>query len=504
MSGIDVAVVVAYVIGMVALGARLGAGASGLRGYFLGDSNVPAWAVMISIVATETSTATFLSVPALSYAEGGNFTFLQLALGYIAGRVFVAIVLLPAYFRGRLLTAYEVLDRRFGGATKTTASVLFLATRTLGDGLRLYLAARVVQELMLLGGVGAGGWVMPAAIGIMGFSTLVYTYLGGMKAVVWTDVVQFFLYVAGAAFALVLMVRGITGGWGGLMEFGRSEGKFRVLDFSTDPTRPFTFWCGVIGGMALSTATHGADQLMVQRYLSARSRGQAGGALVASGFVVFAQFALFLLIGVALAAFYREHPPDRVLGKDGEFAYFVVRYLPPGVLGLVMAAIFAAAMSTLSSSLNASAAATISDLVRPLAPSAGEERLLAWSKRLTIAWALAQMGVALYASRFLAESVISNVLTIASFITGLVLGLFLLARISRRAGQGAALAGMLAGLVAVGYANFGPALGLPYPLSKPVAGPWLALIGSSTVLGVGLLVGTFGAGRGSPASEEFA
>lgn len=493
MHAIDVMILVAYVGGCTWIGARLGASGTGLKAYFLGESNIPAWAVMLSIVATETSTATFLSVPGVAFT--GDFTYLQLAFGYLVGRLIVARLLLPSYFRGEIFTAYEVLHRRFGGATKTTASILFLITRTLGDGLRLFLAAKVLQQLFLgyTGTTAGEGWEMPLAIVAMGVATIVYTYLGGMKAVIWTDVIQFVVYIAGAIAALVILLGGIPGGVHQVVAEGAAAGKFRLLDFRFDLTLPFTFWSGVVGGMVLNTATHGADQLMVQRYLSARGERQAAGALIASGFVVLAQFALFLFIGVGLWSFFRVHPPQAggVLVGDEAFPRFIVRYLPPGLLGLVIAAIFSAAMSTLSSSLNSSAATTVNDLYRPLAPAADERRLLRISKALTAVWGLAQMGVAFAATR-LQDNVVNNALAIASFVTGIVLGLFLLGVLTRRVGQAAALTGLLAGLAAVSYVKFAPMLPQPryhllYPFEGALSWPWYALVGSATVFVVGCL-----------------
>jgi solute:Na+ symporter, SSS family len=503
VSILDWIIVLGYIVGIMVVGARLGSSASGLQGYFLGDSNVPAWAVMLSIVATETSAATFLSVPALAYKVDGNFTYLQLAIGYIVGRIFVAFVLLPLYFRSQILTAYEVLHHRFGGATKTIASILFLITRTLGDGLRLLLAAKVFQELFLLktatgdaGGPHSTDWAFVFAVGVMGTAAMVYSVLGGMKAVIWTDVLQFCVYLLGAAVSLMALIRFLPGGWHELIDRGMAAGKFRFLDFSTDPTKPYTFWAGLIGGLVVSTATHGADQLMVQRYLSARSLRQAAMALMASGLVVFLQFALFLLIGVALWAFYHDHPPDRLLKPDSEFAYFIVRWLPVGLTGLVVAAIVSASMS---SSLNASAAAAVNDLVRPLAPDSDERVLMKWSKWLTAAFGFAQILVALCADELLTDNVVNNALTIASFATGVILGLFILAIVNRRADQTAALTGLLAGLLAVTYARYGGSLvrlldaqiGAPfllnfYPRTGTIAWPWYALIGASTVVLVAL------------------
>jgi SSS family transporter len=482
MSPIDLSVILLYVAGCTALGAWMGSGVRGLKGYFLGESNIPAWAVMLSIVATETSTATFLSVPGIAFREGGDFTYLQLALGYVVGRVVVAAVLLPAYFRREIYTAYQVLDRRFGAATRTTASVLFLVTRTLADGLRLFLAALVLREITR--------WNLPASILVMGSATILYTYLGGMKAVIWTDVIQFAIYLVGALVALALLVNRISGGWPALLEAGRAAGKFRMFDFRLDLSRPYTFWAGLIGGTFLNTATHGADQLMVQRYLSARSRGQAASALVASGLVVLAQFALFLLIGVGLFVLYRG-TDLAAMRADRAFAYFIVRSLPVGVLGLVIAAIFSAAMSTLSSSLNASASTTVNDLYRPLRRGASEAHLLRASRLLTGVWGLAQMGVAFAAIRLSDLTVVEQALEIASFTTGIVLGLFLLGVITRRVGQRAALAGFAAGVLAVSYAKFGPRLPHAlYPWAAPVAFPWFAAIGSITVFLVGLLAST--------------
>ena len=456
--------------GCTAIGAYLGSGTRGLKGYFLGESNIPAWAVMISIVATETSTATFLSVPGIAFR--GDMTYLQLPIGYLLGRVIVATVLLPAYFRGQIFTAYQVLNDRFGGATRTTASVLFLATRVMADGLRLFLAAAVLQVIT--------EWRIETAIVAVGLTTIIYTFLGGMKAVIWIDVIQFHIYIIGAIIALLILVNRLPGGWGKIWEQAEIAHKFRVFDFRFDLTRDFTFWSGLVGGMVLNTATHGADQLMVQRYLSARSERQAAGALIASGFVVFAQFTLFLLIGVALFVFYREFPPPSptvTIARDREFAYFIVHYLPTGLLGVVVAAIFSAAMGTLSGSLNASASTTVNDLYRPMFPKADDRHLLRVSRGLTAIWGLAQMGMALVATQ-LQSNVVVNALAIASFTTGIVLGLFLLG-IFTKVAQPAALTGLIAGLTAVSIAKFGTTL----------AWPWYALVGSSTVFAVGSLMG---------------
>jgi SSS family solute:Na+ symporter len=483
MNIIDILVIAVYVAGCTALGAWLGSRSQGLKGYFLAESDIPAWAVMISIVATETSTVTVLSVPGVAYSD--DFTFLQLAFGYILGRVVVASVLLPAYFRGKILTAYQLLQDRFGGPTRTTASVLFLLARSLGDGLRLFLAATVLQHYLT-------GWSTEAAIVAVAAITVVYTFVGGMKAVIWTDVIQFSVYIIGAVVALAILVGHLPGGWTELFQTAHEHNKFRLFDFSLDLTTKFTFWSGLIGGMVLNTATHGADQMMVQRYLSARSQRQAAMALVASGFVILAQFALFLFIGVSLWVFYGVFPvADTMIRSDERFTYFIIHYLPTGVLGLVIAAIFSAAMGTLAGSLNSSASTIVNDLYRPFTGQSDEQHLLRTGRVMTVVWGVVLSAVA-FGARHLEDNVVNNALAIASFVSGILLGLFLLGILTSRVGQSAALVGVLAGLTAVSFAKFG----------TPLAWPWFALVGSFTVFVVGLAASFMVPGQPAAPIEE--
>jgi len=477
MHPIDLGIIVIYVIGCTVLGARLGSNSEGLKGYFLGESNLPWWAVMISIVATETSAVTFLSVPGIAYR--GNMTFLQLALGYILARVVVALVLLPPYFKGEIFTAYQVLQARFGGSTQKAASVLFLVTRTLASGLRLFLAAKVLRQMYLAtqNYPAPSGWELPGAILAIGIITIIYTYLGGIKAVVWTDVLQFFVYILGGLISLAIVIQQVPGGWATIVQEATAANKFKVFDFSFDYTVVYGFWAGLIGAMVLDTGSHGVDQMMVQRYLSARSQKQAAWALIASGWVILAQFALFLLIGVALSVLDQHVPPPSLPGKDEEFASFIIRYLPTGVLGLVIAAILSVTMSTVSGALSASASSTVNDLYRPLFPNTDEKRLLQISKGLTAFWGITQMAVAIGAI-WLEKAVVDNALAIAGFVTGILLGLFLLGLLTRGAGQVAAFIGMITGLIVVSIAAFGTKL----------AYPWYALVGSTTVVLVGTAV----------------
>lgn len=495
MHGLDLAIVVAYLAGTVLFGALFARSARSYRDYFVAGRHVPWWAVMGSIVATETSTVTFISVPGYAYAR--DFTFLQLVFGYLLGRIVVAVVFVPAYFKGELLTAYQLLGQRFGGSVKRLAAGLFLITRTLADGFRLF-ATGLVLAAAFAGTpalrAAAGAWLpgidpalalLVAAILVMGAATMIYTYLGGMAAVIWTDVIQLAIYLAGAAIAAWVLLERIPGGWGEVVAAGGAAGKFRVIDLTWDTARSYTFWSGVVGGAFLTTATHGTDQLMVQRYLCSRSQGQARAALLASGVVVLLQFVIFLLIGAMLYVYYTGHAPAEAaafvvegrLQSDRIFPAFIVAHLPAGVVGLVVAAIFAAAMSTLSSSLNSSAATAMADLYLPLSRRAREAAAdLRLSRRLTVAWGVLQVAVALVAIR-LSSRIIDEVLGIASFTNGVILGLFFLGTFTGRVGERAALAGVVAGTAVM----------LAVRLFTAVSWQWYVLVGSVVTHVVGWL-----------------
>jgi SSS family transporter len=465
---LDLAVLAVYLVGVVAFGLWVGRHQKGAADYMLGDRDIPWWGLLFSIVATETSSVTFLSIPGFAWSR--DFTFLQLPIGYMIGRLLVVAFLLPHYFAGEYFTAYEVLRKRFGGAVGQAASLLFVVTRSLADGLRLFLTAIVVQEI--------SGFSLPVSIALVGVTTVVYTFVGGMKAVVWTDVLQFVVYVLGAVVALGVLVARLPGGWGELVAVGSAAGKFRWFDLRAALDSPYTLWAGTIGGMFLTFGSHGADQLMVQRYLCARSRGEAARALWMSGVVVFLQFAFFLLIGVGLFVFYQAFPPAAPFDRpDRVFVRFIVDQLPRGVIGLVAGAVFAAAMSTLSSSLNSSATAVVTDFYRPVArPDASPRHLLSVTRGLTLFFGLVQMLVAL-GGPLLGQTVVEAVLTIAGFTTGITLGVFFLGIFTKRVGQQAALVGLVLGLATISAVAFGTRL----------AWPWYTLVGSLATFGLGLL-----------------
>ncbi len=473
-SWIDLSVLGLYLCGTIAIGLWVSRGHQDLSDYLLGDRNLPWWAILGSIVATETSTATFLSIPGVAYST--NIAFLQIAVGYVIGRVLVATVILPMYFRGDLMTAYQVLSDRFGGATRWICSMIFLVTRNLGDGLRLFLTAVVIEQLT--------GASMLFSVTLMGALTIFYTFFGGMKSVVWNDCVQLVVYLLGGIAALVVIAFRLPDGWSEIQLYAWTHDKFHFLNTNLDFTTPYTIWGGVVGGIFLTLGTHGTDQMMVQRYMSATSQREAAKALTLSGVFVFLQFCLFLYIGIALATYFTRFPPETPFARgDQVFAAFIVHDLPRGVglVGLLLAAVFSAAMSTLSSSLNSSAACAVNDLYVPLMKKrqreVSEGHLLSVSRKLTIVFGIVQSGLALLASTW-QKSVVDNALSIAGFSAGLLLGIFMLALFVPRARQQSALVGLVAGLGTL----------LTIWCFTKIAWPWYALMGCTATFCVGCLM----------------
>jgi SSS family solute:Na+ symporter len=437
LTWLDYFVIAGYLLAITAFGSWFARFQRSTRDYFLTGRSVPWWAICFTVVATETSTLSFIGVPAGAYA--GNMTFLQLAMGYIVGRILVSVLFIPAYFRRELFTSYELLQRRFGAPVKNLAAGIFVVTRTLADGIRLFATALVISVVTQV--------PVTWTVLIIGIVMIIYTVRGGAAAVIWTDVVQMFVYVAGAGVVFAALAARVPGGLGAALDLAAEAGRLRMWDFSLDPTRVYTFWAGLIGGVALTLATHGTDQFLVQRLLSARSARDASLGLVVSGFIVFAQFVLFLTIGALLFSFYSATPLPRALGRTDEILpLFVISELPHGLAGFIVAAIVAAALSP---SINALAATTVNDFyVKYLQPKADQATLLRVSKAATIFWGAAQIGVALLAEQ-LDRSVLDAGLLVLSFAAGPVLGAFLVGVLTTRVKSKAMLAGMIAGTASV-------------------------------------------------------
>jgi SSS family transporter len=482
-SFVDYAVLLLYLAGITVFGTLFRRSQRTIKDYFLGAKNI-SWVVIgLSIVATETSTLTLVGVPALAYStfarpeQGGNLTYLQVVFGYIVARIVISLIFIPAYFQGEFLTAYELLRRRFGVHAKNFAASLFLVMRALAEGVRVF-AASIVLSAVLSVSLPSLPQLWLWSIVVVGLLTLIYTFEGGITAVIWTDVIQLIIYIGGSLLAAYQLLHLLPGGWSEIAAQAAAVNKFQVFSFAWDFKVPFTFWAGVLGGTCLTMATHGTDQLIVQRLLACRNQRDSQKALMLSGFVVLFQFALFLLIGIMLFAYYKVHPLTAALASNDEiFPTFIVTRLPHGISALVIAAIFAAAMSNLSGSLNSLASTTVLDLYKPLFnPGATNEHLLNLSRLLTAVWGIVLICIAVMARGW--GSVFTVGLTIASLVYGPMLGSFLLGVLTKRANQRGVMTGMAVSLAFMLMINF----------TTSIAWTWYVLMGTAVCLTIGYAV----------------
>src|SRR5246127_5736541 len=434
---LDLAIVIVYLLGVTSLGVYFRGKQRDVRDYFLGGRTAPWWALAFSIVATETSTLTIIGTPAISYA--GNLTFLQLVFGYLLGRVLIVLLLLPGYFRGEFFTAYALIEKRFGEKMRCVAASTFLITRAIAEGVRVSAIALVISVVL--------GTSEKFAVLLVIALTISYTLEGGMKAVIWTDVAQLVIYLTGSAVTLLVLLHRIPGGWPQVPQVPTAAGpKLQFLDFSFSWSTKYTFWSGLVGGSFLTMATHGTDQIIVQRLLAAKNERESRRALLASGAIVLVQFTVFLLIGVLLYVF-AQHSPLLASGErtDRILPLFLVREMPVGLAGLLLASIVAVAMSNASGSLNSLAASSVLDFAKLRGPSADPARFMRLSRGMTLVWGLVLMGFGLVKWGPLLETG----LTVASLPFGSLLGLFLLGTFDRGANARGALAGMIVGLATI-------------------------------------------------------
>lgn len=465
LNRVDFGIIAVYLLGITLFGLRFRKKQRTLRDYFLAGREIPWWAIALSIVAAETSTLTIISIPGLAYDT--NLTFLQVVMGYVVGRFVISFVLLPHYFRGDLFTAYELIERRFGRGLRSLTAGLFLLTRAAAEGVRVYAVSIVVSIALGTGEV--------ASIAIITALTLIYTFEGGLAAVIWTDVVQTAIYVGGTLVGLWTILSLVPGGWTALHAAAQDAGKLQVFDFSGNFWIPYTFWAGLIGGTFLTTASHGTDQLIVQRLLAARGQKQSVTALLSSGIAILFQFGLFLIVGVLLWGYY--HVPSSAFGRpDRIYPTFIVTKMPHGVSGLLIAAILAAAMSNLSAALNSLSSSAIMDFYAQFRPKSDEKTKMRLSRLATLAWAIVLFGLAIIALHKVGR-VVEVGLQIASIAYGALLGAFLLGTLTRRANQVGAMVGMACG--------FGIELYLW--LGTRVPWTWWVMIGTCITFSVGWL-----------------
>jgi SSS family solute:Na+ symporter len=488
LNAIDFVVIVAYLIGITLLGVYVGRKQKDSKDYFVADRAIPWWAVMFSIVASETSALTFISIPGLAYTT--DLGFLEIATGYLLGRIAVAFTLLPRYYEGNLVTAYALLEHRFGLATRRFTSIVFMATRGMADSVRVF--ATAVPIALIIGPLLPKAAVMPVAVLVLGTLTVLYTIRGGMRAVVWTEIVQASVYLIGGLSAAILAGRLVNGGWSHIVTAASSAGKLHMISWYTGFDKPHTMFAGLIGGAFLSMASHGADQLIVQRLLSARSLKDAQMAIIGSGIAVIIQFTLFLFLGIGLWAFYqgRAFPtPDAI------FPTFIVDQMPHGLVGLLLAAVLAATMSTHSGAINSLAAATTHDIYLPLTKRAPDDaNTLRVGRIFALIWGILLTGGALLFPQNQKTPVVVIALSIASFTYGALLGGFFLGIFWRRAIQRDAILGMSVGIVAMSFIVFAKQISAAVPAwasalqpVSTIAYPWYVLIGTTITLSVGIL-----------------
>ncbi|MDD5582962.1 MAG: sodium:solute symporter [Candidatus Marinimicrobia bacterium] len=423
MQVIDYVIVVVFILGIFTAGTWLGKSVKNVTGYYTAGKNLPWWAVMISIVAAETSVLTFLSIPGLAYIS--DLSFLQVCLGYIVGRFLVSFILLPMYVRGNFISVYESIHEKGGITMQRVMSITFMFTRLLADGVRLF---AVAIPLAMITGFSYG-----VSIWIMGIVTIIYTWVGGIRSVVWMDVVQWIIYIIAAFFTLGIAYNALPDP-GTIFSTMAEQGKFNLFTFNLDMSQ-YSIFSGLLGGGILSMASHGIDQLIVQRVLSCKSLADSKKAMIGSGFVVFFQFALFLCIGLLMYAVWggATLAEKGLRTSDEIFTLFIINQLPPGIKGITVAGIFAAAMSSLSGSLSALSSTTTMDILKPILKiDINQDRFLKISRLVTLIWGIIMVGGASLFTN-MDNPLVEVGLSISSFTYGAMLGMFILTRFFAKA-----------------------------------------------------------------------
>ncbi|HTD67676.1 MAG TPA: sodium:solute symporter [Candidatus Limnocylindria bacterium] len=504
----DWLIIVGYLVGIIALGVWFGKDQRNTRDYFLGSKNIPWWGIGFSIVAAETSALTIIGVPAIAY--GGDITFIQMIVGYVIARIILAVVMVPHYFRGEIYSPYQLLETHLGLSVRRFAGAIFLIMETMAAGVRVYVACIPVRLMLGEKLLSFGGILDPILGAILLFVglSLLYTYIGGVKAVIWTDAVQFGLFLIGGLFALCYIPTLVEGGWSGAFAKAAEAGKLhwfnafpkegvRWKDFIFFP--PFNIWMGILGGTALVMSTHGAEQLIVQRVLACRNIADGRKALALSAIVIFPLFLIFLLVGALLWVFYQSHPfriplPEASPGiKSNDFIFpiFMMTEVPHLLRGFLIVAILSAAMSSISSALTALSSVSTMDFVKRLLPKHNEEFFLRFSRNSTVFWALALIAVAWLTRKV--PFVLNAAFSLRGLTSGALLGSLLIALFWKRLGATAALWGMAVSLLVMNALYWPPKFDATKGWwEKHIGGevfwPWFTLIGGVVTLGTAWIV----------------
>jgi SSS family solute:Na+ symporter len=490
----DWIVIIVYLVGVIWLGVWFGRDQHTTRDYFLGSRNIPWWGIGASIVATETSALTFIGVPAIAY--GDNIMFIQMIVGYVIARIFLAVVMVPHYMKGEIYSPYQLLEQHLGRAPRQLAGALFLGLETMAAGVRVYVACIPIrlmlgEEICSLGGIADPIF---GAIVLFVVLSLVYTYVGGVKAVVWTDAVQMVLFVVGGLYAL-FYIPSLVGGWDVAMAKAAEGGKLAWLNTSFTFSAPYNIWMGIIGGTVLVMSSHGAEQLIVQRVLTCSSVSEGRKALVFSAVLIFPLFLTFLLVGALLWVFYQSHPfqiplPESrpgIRSNDFIFPIFMVTEVPHVMKGFLIVAILAAAMSSISSAISALASVSTMDFVRQVIKGKDEGYFLRFSKYSTVFWSLALILVAWVTRKV--ELVLNLAFSLKGLTSGAILGALLIAVFWRRLGARATVVGMLASVAVMNFIYWPAKIEATSAWWKRTFGvevfwPWFTMIGTVVTLAV--------------------
>ena len=448
MNGFDWTIIVVYMAGMIGMSVYLGRSQESEKDYYLGGNDVSYWAIGLSTMATQCSTNSLLGAPAFVIAVGG-LLWLQYELAVPLAMIGVMVFLLPFFRRQNIVSVYEYLEKRFGIGTRTLLSVLFQFIRAFATGVTVYGISIVLQEL-----VDIPFWV---AVLVLGVVTVVYDFFGGMKAVIYSDVIQMIILYGGIAVCLFFAVHH-CGGWSEVWN-AFPDAKTRTLDFASHgfgDGKTFAFWPMLIGGLFLYISYYGCDQSQVQRELSSRNVDDTNLSLFMNGVLRFPLVITYCLVGVAIAAFIVKNPSfleqiPPVVGTTTTnynlaVPMFCLHYLPHGVIGLIMVALFSAAMSSLDSTINSLSATTIRDIIErfwvghELEPA----KQLFWSRMTTIFWGVVCIALSFFVGG-ISTSIIESINKIGSLAYGPILATFLLAILTRKANDKGTIAGIIAG-----------------------------------------------------------
>ncbi len=440
---INYSVIGLYLLILVGIGFYFSRRESSTDDYFKAGGRVPWWAAGLSIFGTQLSAITFMAIPAKTYAtDWGMFLFSMMA---VAVAPLIVFVFLPFYRRLNITTAYEYLEKRFNLAARLIGSLMFITLQFGRIGIVLFLPS---IALSVVTGIDVG-----LCIVLMGVLSIVYTVLGGIEAVIWTDVLQVVVLLGGALLCLVMISLRLEGGFGGLMDLAFSDDKFHIFNFDFDLTSP-TFWVVVLGGIGANIISYGSDQTVVQRFLTTKDEKSAADSIWTSAALVVPGSILFFGIGTALFAFYRLHPalmsPTALDNTDAIFPYFIVTQLPQGVAGILIAGVFAAAMSSLDSSMNSVATVVTTDFFQRFRPNADEHQSLQVAKWTTGVVGVSGTAFALLMASWDIKSLWDQLNLFIGLFAGGLGGLFLLGMFTRRANG----AGSVTGLVVSALVQF--------------------------------------------------